>query len=177
LISLNNENSIILTSEWNNDNAGGSHITHDDFFKKKSRDEEREKKKLTWFDNPKFELIFHSKEKIELLEFDVYLSRSETIWSNEVAKSIINSMMGLYIFRRDLNVSGVTNENCLNKDEIEFAPKTEIVSRLRYTNVHPEGFILMPTTYNAGIKGPFTIMVNCNEKFTIRPLELKNSKK
>ena len=174
IINLNDDTSDILTSEWNSDNSGGSHITHEDFFKKK-REEDTGKKKLTWLDNPKFELIFYPKNKDANIEFEVYLSRSETIWVNEVAKSIINSMMGLYIFKRDIHNPGVTVDNCLNKDYIEFAPKTEIITKvLNEFNLEcPHGYILMPTTYLAGIKGPFTIMVVCNEKFTLKPYELK----
>jgi hypothetical protein len=173
--SLNNENSVILSSEWNANNSGGSHTTQEEFFKKKKKKDEYEEKKkiLTWLDNPKFELIFTNKEKIQNVKFEIFLARSETLWGTEISRNIINSMMGLYIFRRDISTSIINPDNLMNLEDVHFAPKVEIISRFEFSNVHPDGFVIMPTTYGAGIKGPFTIMVNCEESFIFKPLEIK----
>ena len=47
---------------------------------------------------PKFNLAFVSKERIVSVEFKIVLTRSESIWKPIIAKGVVNSMIGIYVF-------------------------------------------------------------------------------
>jgi len=141
--------------------------------KKKKKDEEVSNKKIVdWTENPKFHLYFHTKEKIKDLEFEVTITRSESIWQNKIAKGIVNSMLGFYLFQYDKDN---WRNQCLNNDKITFIPKNEISQKYSFQNIDPKGFLIMPCTYGYGISGPFTIMVKSYEKFVLE--DFSNSKK
>lgn len=121
--------------------------------------------KRTWHDNPKFVLNFEAKERIPELNFEVTISRSEFIWNKKVSYGIVNSMLGVYIFQNDPDK---WKSMQVNQRELEFIPKHEIYNKFKFTKVDPRGFIIMPSTYTAGVTGHFVIMVRCNEKFTLK---------
>lgn len=129
------------------------------------------KKIVHWMDNPKFHISFDYKDRLPEVEFEVIISRSETIWTKKIANSVVNSMVGIYIFRYDKDR---WRELCVNMDRVEFLPKTEIVYKFRDFKVDPKGYVIMPTTYGKEVLGPFTIMIKCKEKFK---LEVFNPKK
>lgn len=132
--------------------------------KKKKKEDEAPKKYIDWTDNPKFHIWFYTKEKIKDLEFEVTITRSEQIWQNKIAKGIVNSMLGFYIFQYDKDN---WRNNCLNYKEITFIPKNEISQKFVFQNIDPKGFIIMPCTYGFGISGPFTIMIKSHEPFNL----------
>jgi hypothetical protein len=161
LFSLNNENTKVLISEWKETNAGGCHLVQEEKHKKLEEDTFA-KKVITWYDNPKFLITFDSKEKLEKVEFEIILSRSETIWNKKIANNIVNSMVGIYLFKYDRDK---WKEQCSNMDKIDFIPKTEISYKFSDVDVDPRGYIIMPATYGPNILGPFVIMVKCNIRF------------
>jgi len=140
--------------------------------KKKKKDDEITKKIVDWTENPKFHVWFYTKEKIKELEFEVTITRSESIWQNKIAKGIVNSMLGFYIFQYDKDN---WRNNCLNYKEITFIPKNEISQKFSFQNIDPKGFLIMPCTYGYGISGPFTIMIKSYEKFNLE--DFSSSKK
>ena len=170
---LNNNNCEILKGEWKETNCGGCHLTQDEK-KKKIKEDVRgigmAKQEVTWYDNPKFNISFDAKEKIPVVEFEVVLTRSESIWRPIIAKGVINSMIGVYLFEYH---QAKWKEKCINLDTIDFMPKNEITLKFEFENVDPRGFIIMPVTYGSGVKGPFLIMVKCKTPFSLTRLEDK----
>ena len=164
VISLNNEDSKLIISEWKDSNSGGSHLAHEQV--KKDTGIKFAKKILNWQDNPKFNLIFESKERIPEVEFTVKISRSEFIWSKKATGGMVNSMMGLYLFQ--FENGDKWKNHLLNAYNIEFLPKNEIQYNFKFNKVDPRGFILMPATYGSGVTGPFSLLVKCKEKYNIK---------
>ena len=119
---------------------------------------------------PKFNLAFESKETIPYVEFEIVLTRSETIWKPIIAKGIINSMIGVYVFQYD---QAKWREKCVNYKEVDFLPKNEISIKLEFKDVDQRGFIVMPVTYGSGVKGPFVLMVKCKTEFFFTKMDEK----
>ena len=167
VISLNNETTKLFISEWTAANSGGSHLS-----KESTKPNNKDllmggfKKVITWIDNPKFHLSFDAKERISELEFQVVIARSEFIWSKKISSSIVNSMIGMYIFQYDSNDRW--KNLWLNERNIEFLPKNEIVFKFKFNKVDPRGYILMPSTYGPNVLGPFSIMIICKETFELK---------
>ena len=169
LISLNNEDCKVISGEWKETNAGGCHLLDDN--KRKRKDEENFSKRiLTYFDNPKFIINFENKERINEVKFEVFLSRSETIWKKKIANSAINTMMGVYIFKYEKEK---WKDLCVNSEKVEFVPKNEIQLVFNDHKVDPKGYLIMPATYGPNIYGPFVMMVRCSEKFNLVPFDPK----
>ena len=160
---LFNENCIILSGEWNKNNSGGSHMTANENESKFYLNDRY--KKLTYFDNPKFILEFNSKQWIKNLEFEILLSRMNSIWKNRLSQNMINSMMNCYIFKNEKN--GKWRKLCVNKDKIDFRTKDTIIIKFSAKRADPKGYILMPITYAKEVYGPFNILVKSNEKFKL----------
>ena len=161
IYSLYNDSCSTLIGEWNEHNAGGSHLAIEE---KDIKSDDQYKRQLTWMDNPKFLLQFDSKDWIKNLEFEVIVSRSESIWKRRLSMSMINAMMSCYIFKYERDK---WKENCVNLPEIDFMPKNEVIVSHTEQKADPKGYILMPITYAKDVYGPFSIMVKCNEKFKL----------
>ena len=154
-----------LSGEWNEKNAGGSHMTaHEE--EEKPNLENEYKARLTYLDNPKFILQFDSKDWIKNLEFEVIVSRMNSIWKRRLSQSMINSMMSCYIFKNERD--GKWKDNCENKNKIDFMPKDSVSMKFFEKRADPKGYILMPITYAKNVYGPFNILVKSNEKFILR---------
>ena len=134
--------------------------------KKKKKDEnafETYKKELEWFDNPKYHLSFKSEENLSKVEFEIVLTRTDSIWKPIISRGVVNSMIGIYVF--EYGEGDFWKKKCVNFDTVEFLPQNRIILDFSFENVNPKGFIIMPVTYGSGVKGPFLIMVKCKEKF------------
>ena len=145
---------------------------------------------MIWIDNPKFMLQFNNKH-LSSVEFEVCISRSDIIWKPIIARGVVNSMMGVYLFKNSIaeieklrktknnktnkSISEFTAEEhkdiqenvCINKDTVEFLPKNYISVKFKIDNVYPGGYIIMPATYGAYIKGPFILMIKCKEEYSL----------
>ena len=99
IYSLNTDACSLLMGEWKENTSGGCHLTQDER-KDKIKDEmhtTNNKFISTWYDNPKFNLAFVSKERIPSVEFEIILTRSESIWKPIITKGVVNSMIRLYV--------------------------------------------------------------------------------
>ena len=161
---LYNETCSSLSGEWNENNAGGSLMTQEEFKPKFNTDEY--KKIVSFLDNPKYILEFEAKDWIKNLEFEVIISRMNSIWKRRLSQSMINSMMSCYIFKNERD--GKWSKLCVNMDLIDFRPKDTVCMKFSEKRADPKGYVLMPCTYAKDVYGPFTIMVKCNEKFKLR---------
>ena len=164
---LSNEYTKILTDSWNDTNCFGNHLLHKD--KKRSSDVEKPTlDENKWLENPKFRIFFDSREKIPIVEFEIYISRMESCWQDKIAKGIVNTMVGVYLFDYDKEN---WQSKIIDKDHVKFEPKLDIKLSYKKDKVDPRGFIIMPTTYTPFVKGPFSIMVKCKEKFYLEKFE------
>ena len=152
-------------------------------------------KRVEWYQNPKYHLCFetqkytplnskededkkddsiirnegtYSNNLIPQVEFEIVLTRFERIWKPIISRGVVNSMLGIYIFKYD---TADWLKKCINLDTIEFMPQNEITVKIVEKDVDPRGFIIMPVTYGEGIKGPFLIMAKCKTKFTFTKLD------
>ena len=164
LYPLLGDNCASLNGEWNENNAGGSKLNQNDEENKVNVDNEY-KRKLTYFDNPKFILQFEAKDWIKNVDFEIIISRMNSIWKRRLSQSMINSMMSCYIFKNEMD--GKWKDNLVNEDKIDFMPKDTVVMKYSQKRVDPKGFILMPCTYAKNVFGPFNILVKCKEKFKL----------
>jgi len=77
-------------------------------------------------------------------------------------------MIGFYVYPANQQPS---KDNFLNGgDKQKFVPWNEISESLMLDG-NPDGFIIMPTTYEAGHKGPFILSVSTDVEFTLISLE------
>ena len=166
LYPLYNDNCQTLYGEWNENNAGGSHLTMGDEIIKKS---DVYSKQLTYYDNPKFLIQFDSKDWIKDLEFEITIVRMASLWKRRLSQSMLNSMMSCYIFKYERD--NKWKKNCLNMEKIDFMPVNVVKMTYKDPKADPKGYIIMPVTYNKNVFGPFCIMIKCKEKFTLRELQ------
>ena len=166
LYPLYNENCQALFGEWNENNAGGSHLTMGDEIIKKT---DVYTKQLTYYDNPKFLIQFDSKDWIKDLHFEITIVRMASLWKRRLSQSMLNSMMSCYIFKYERD--NKWKKNCLNMEMIDFMPVNVVRMTYKDPKADPKGYIIMPVTYNKNVYGPFCIMVKCKEKFTLRELQ------
>ena len=58
----------------------------------------------------------------------------------------------------------------INKATQKFVPWNEVSEELQLEGI-PEGYVIMPTTYEPNKFGPFIISVSTDVEFTLVPLE------
>ena len=166
LFPLYNEKCQTLYGEWNENNAGGSHLTMGDEIIKKT---DVYSKQLSYYDNPKFLIQFDSKDWIKDLEFEITIVRMGSLWKRRLSQSMLNSMMSCYIFKYERD--NKWKKNCLNMEMIDFMPVNVVRMTYKDPKADPKGYIIMPVTYNKNVYGPFCLMVKCEEKFTLREMK------
>jgi hypothetical protein len=76
-------------------------------------------------------------------------------------------MIGFYVYPASQNP---TKDNLVNKTSQKFVPWNEVSEELTLEAL-PEGYILMPTTYEPGKFGPFIISVATEAEFSLTPIE------
>ena len=149
---LQDAKNIVLSGEWKPNNAGGSHLYDSSFIK--------QLEKNTWSYNPKYLLKFSPGESIRA---KITISRPERLWSAKIARNTVGCMMGIYIF--DAGVAKPSVDNWIRKPE--FMPLNEVDEILEDDNAKENGYIIMPTTYESGMKGPFMLSVSSDDDFTL----------
>ena len=166
LFPLYNEKCQSLYGEWNENNAGGSHLTMGDEIIKKN---DVYSKQLSYYDNPKFLIQFDSKDWIKDLEFEITIVRMGSLWKRRLSQSMLNSMMSCYIFKYERD--NKWRKNCLNMEMIDFMPVNVVRMTYKDPKADPKGYVIMPVTYNKDVYGPFCLMVKCEEKFSLREMK------
>ena len=114
-------------------------------------------------------MSFKSEENISRVEFEIVLTRTDSIWKPIISRGVVNSMIGIYVF--EFGEGDFWKKKCVNFDTVEFLPQNRIILEFSFDNVNPKGFIIMPVTYGEGIKGPFLIMAKCKTRFNFTQLD------
>lgn len=97
----------------------------------------------------------------------VTLSRPEKAWKKAVGMSLVGCMIGFYIYPGNVQP---TKDCLLNKASQKFVPWNEVSESLMLDG-NPDGYIVMPTTYEPGKMGPFIISVSTDVEFTLTQLD------
>lgn len=149
---LHDAKNIVISGDWKQTNAGGSHLYDASFI--------RQLEKNTWANNPKYILKFAPAENVRA---KITISRPERLWSSKIARNTVGCMMGIYIF--DAAIGKPAVDSWLRKPE--FMPLNEVEEILEEDNPREQGYIIMPTTYESGMKGPFVLSVSSDDEFTL----------
>lgn len=153
---LEDSKNLALSGAWTKETAGGSHL-HE-------RPYEDNVKGQTWKDNPKYLLKFNTHGPIKA---KITISRAESHWSWKIARDHVACMMGLYIFPG--STSKVDCSLRLNQGSV-FLPMNELTEIFEQIENLPDGFLLMPTTYEPKVTGPFVLSVSSDIEFSLTPL-------
>ena len=97
----------------------------------------------------------------------VTLSRPEKAWKKQIGMNLVGCMIGYYIYPGNLQPS---KEVLINRDTQKFVPWNEVHSELMLDG-NPDGYIVMPSTYEPGKLGPFIISVSTDVEFTLTQLD------
>ena len=112
--------------------------------------------------NPKFLLKLETREPTAV---KITLSRPEKAWKKQIGMALVGSMIGFYVYPANIQP---TKDNVLNKDSLKFVPWC-LYSESLMLDGNPDGFIIMPTTYEPNKLGPFNISVSTDVDFTLKP--------
>mmetsp|Transcript_7872 Transcript_7872/g.15225 ORF Transcript_7872/g.15225 Transcript_7872/m.15225 type:complete len:1014 (-) Transcript_7872:50-3091(-) len=154
---LEDSKNLALSGAWTKETAGGSHL-HE-------RPYEENVKGQTWKDNPKFLLKFNNQGPIKA---KITISRAESHWSWKIARDHVGCMMGLYIFPG--STTKVDYSLRLNGGSV-FLPMNELTEIFEQPENIIDGYLLMPTTYEPKVTGPFVISVSSDFDFSLTPLQ------
>jgi len=125
-------------------------------------DKEYEQKQdhFTWAQNPKYTIHLQTKQPTEV---KITLTRPEKAWKKKVGNNLVGCMIGFYVYP-----GGVTpnQNNLINKETIQFVPWNEITQVITLAG-NPEGYVIMPATYESGCTGPFIISVSTDVDFKV----------
>jgi hypothetical protein len=79
--------------------------------------------------------------------------------------NLVGCMIGLYVFP---STQQLTKESVLNREH-KFVPWNQVSLELKLDG-NPDGYIVMPATYESGKVGMFTISVTTDCEFTLREM-------
>ncbi len=124
---------------------------------------EQKSEKFTWMNNPKFHLRLQAQEPTMC---KITLSRPEKAWKKQIGMNLVGCMIGFYVYAGNQQP---TKDNLLNKDQ-KFVPWNQVYEQLMLDG-NPDGYIIMPATYEVGKQGPFILSVSTDVEFTLTALE------
>ena len=149
---LADSKNVVLSSQWEKRSAGGCHLYDKEF--------ESKTDSCTWMQNPKFLLKLETREPTAV---KITLSRPEKAWKKQIGMALVGSMIGFYVYPANIQP---TKDNVLNKDSLKFVPWCQYFEEFMLDG-HPDGYIIMPTTYEPNKQGPFNISVSTDVDFTL----------
>lgn len=76
-------------------------------------------------------------------------------------------MIGFYVYPGNVQPQ---KEVMINKDTQRFVPWNEVFEEIMLDG-NPDGYIIMPTTYEPGKIGPFILSVSTQVEFTLTQLD------
>ena len=153
---LEDSRNVVLASQWEKRSAGGCHLYDKEY--------EQKPDAFTWVNNPKFLLNLQTREPTAV---KITLSRPEKAWKKQIGMSLVGSMIGFYVYPAKVQP---TKDNALNRDSLKFVPWC-LYSEELILDGNPDGYIIMPTTYEPNKLGPFNISVSTDVDFELKPMD------
>lgn len=147
----------VISGKWETHTAGGCHLYDKEF--------ESKQENLTWARNPRYTIRLKTTHKTDV---KITLTRPEKAWKKKIGNNLVGCMIGLYVYP-----GGVTpnQNNIVNKDTVQFVPWNEITQTIALGG-SPEGYVIMPATYEANCLGPYIISVSTDCEFTVTDTNL-----
>lgn len=155
---LEENTNIVLSGKWTDKSAGGCHL-YDKVF-------EQKEDKHTWAQNPKFHLKLDVQPN-NYRRVKITLSRPEKVWKKQIGMNLVGCMIGFYVYPASTKPS---KEVIMNEQGIKFVPWNEIAEEINLDG-HPDGYMIMCSTYEPQKLGPFILSLSCDCEFTLTPLE------
>ena len=143
---------VVLASAWEKRSAGGCHLYDKEF--------EQKPDAFTWHQNPKFLLKLVTNEPTAV---KITLSRPEKAWKKQIGMSLVGSMIGFYVYEAN---KVPTKDNVINRNSLQFVPWCQYYEEFMLDG-NPEGYCIMPTTYEPNKQGPFNLSVSTDVDFTL----------
>jgi len=151
---LADSRNVVIAAAWEKRCAGGCHLYDKEY--------ENKPDLCTWVNNPKFLLKLETREPTAV---KITLSRPEKAWKKQIGMALVGSMIGFYVYPANIQP---TKDNVLNKDTLKFVPWCQYYEEFMLEGL-PDGYIIMPTTYEPNKQGPFNISVSTDVDFTLEP--------
>lgn len=145
----------MLSGKWSEKSAGGCHLYDKEF--------EQKSDKFTWINNPKYHLRLQTPDPTLI---KITLSRPEKAWKKQIGMNLVGCMIGFYVYPGNQQPS----KDCLINKDFKFVPWNEVSCELTLDG-NPDGYIVMPTTYEPLKLGPFIISVSTDVEFTLTQLD------
>jgi len=146
----------VLQGAWTEKSDGGCHL-YDKAFEQKPD-------KFTWVTNPKFLVKLESNGPARV---KITLSRPPKVWKKQVGMSMVGCMIGFYVYPASQEPA---RESIINSEGTKFVPWNEISEELALDG-HPDGYIIMCSTYEPGKRGPFVLSVSSEVTFKLDAVE------
>ena len=147
---------MVLQGAWTEKTDGGCHL-YDKAFEQKAE-------KFTWATNPKFHLKLDSPQGP--CRVKITLSRPPKVWKKQVGMNMVGCMIGFYVYPANAEPC---KEAIINDKGTKFVPWNETDEEL-VLDGHPDGYIIMCSTYEPGKRGPFMISVSAEVNFVLNAL-------
>jgi len=148
-VKLEDSRNAVKSGSWTDESSGGSHLY----------DQPYETKNPTWTNNPKYLLVLKTNEYTRV---KFTLSRPEKAWNKKIAKDSVGCMIGFYIMEK---VEGQIHQKHIINN-VNFMPVNELEEVLEFENPNPDGYVIMPATYDAKKIGPYIISVSTDVDFS-----------
>ena len=156
---LEDSKNAVISGKWAEKSAGGCHLYDKEYEQKVDR--------FTWTNNPKFHMKLQLPPGEPFAQVKFTLTRPENAWKKQIGMSLVGCMIGFYVYPASLNP---TKENLVNRTSQKFVPWNEVSEELSLEGI-PEGYIIMPTTYEPAKYGPFIISASTDVEFSLTPIE------
>jgi len=153
---LEDNRNAVVSGRWTDKSAGGCHL-YDKAFEQKVD-------KFTWVQNPKFHLKLDTQNQVRV---KITLSRPEKAWKKQIGMGLVGCMIGFYVYPANAEPS---KDSILNKEGTKFVPWNEIQEEM-ILDGHPDGYIIMCSTYEPQKHGPFILSLSTDVDFTLTALE------
>ena len=154
VVQLEESRNVVLAGKWStaDKTCGGCHLFDKAFQEKED--------KCTWSQNPQFILKLNTQE---LTNVKITLSRPDKVWKKQVGLNLVGSMIGFYVYPANEQPD---KDKILNREGTKLIPWNEINEELELDG-SPDGYIIMPATYEPEIQGPFVLSVSTDVEFTL----------
>lgn len=156
---LEDSRNAVLAGKWTDKSAGGCHLYDKEY--------EQKVDKFTWTNNPKFHMKLLLPPGDQFATVKITLTRPENAWKKQIGMSLVGCMIGFYVYNASQHPA---KDNLINKASQKFVPWNETCEELALEG-NPDGYIIMPTTYEPGKHGPFILSVSTDVEFTLTALD------
>lgn len=153
---LEESKNAVISGKWTDKTAGGCHLYHKAF--------EQKTDKFTWVTNPRFHLKLETNQQVKV---KITLSRPEKAWKKQIGMNLVGCMIGFYVYAANQEPS---KDVILNREGIKFVPWNEISEEVLLDG-HPDGYLIMCSTYEPSKVGPFILSISTEVDFSLNALE------